>query len=93
MKWLDNLIMTFLLIMMLFGGYMIVRNFYIFNIRNEALEIYHNKTPKIGQFDDYGTYDDMMWELGNWSFEEFYPNLDRGLDAKDKRRKIIRGDI
>jgi len=96
----DIIIKTIFVILILgiiFSITMLVRNIMIFNIREQAIDIYFDKSTKsIGDFDDYSTYNEMMWSLDKWTFKDFYPNMNREKFLKKKKEKSqgqISGDF
>ena len=85
----------------IFAIFMIVRNSIIYDIRQDAIDAYYAipSSERIGEFEDYGSYDYMSDDLSKWSFEEFYPNLTKLppviIDPVEveRKRKLIRGEL
>jgi len=68
---------------------MMYRNGLIYNIRVNAVEAYFNQPSRIGEFKDYGSYNEMLWDLKHWNFKDFYPNLDSEYSSKEKAHKKL----
>lgn len=86
---------AFPVLMLTFMAYlilMLIRNMIIYDIRTEAIDRFYINDPgspysRGVEFNDYGSYDDMMYDFKGWNFNYFYPNLQNTKNDKEALRR------
>ena len=93
-------LMISMILVMLIGVGLLVRNNMIYEIRNDAINSLYDTNEKlinVGMykehqmyFEDYPSYDDMLWDFKKWSYDSLYKELiedQKKLEIKIKEKK------
>ncbi len=89
----DKIFIILVCVVLLIGAIMLTKNSMLFNFRTDALDMVSERSKQIIEeggnwmkpydvYDEYGKYNEQMYDFTKWTFDDYFKDLEKKLKEK-----------